>query len=208
MDPLIRPYRPDDRDAVAQVCLLTGDSGEDATGTLKDDALLPHIYALPYLDHAPDLAWVVLMDTQGCGYILEVADVSDFARWWRSHWQPVMRRRFPHTTSWPEADQRLFVRTVAGEHLSSPHRLEYPAEFHIDLLPEAQGLGLGRALIDTLCSALRARGVPALAIGVDARNTHALAVYQHLGFAVLDTQHEDGHTIAHTLSLDLRRTQP
>ena len=204
MDPLIRPYRPADRDDVARVCVLTGDSGGDATGKFADDALLPYIYALPYLDFAPDLAWVVDIDGQVSGYILGVADVAEFAHWWKQNWQPVMRRRFSHADTWPDADQQLFTRTVAGEDLWSPRRVDHPAEFHIDLLPRAQGRGLGRALIDTFCTALRARGVPALAIGVGARNTHAVAFYQHMGLTILDTQYADGRAIGHTLGLDLQ----
>lgn len=205
MSPLIRPYRREDRDGVALVCTLTGDSGSDATGKFADDSLLPHIYALPYLDFAPELASVVEIDGEVCGYILGVADVAEFARWWEACWQPVLRGRFPDTDTetWPEADRRLFDRTVTGGDLWSPHRTTHPAEFHIDLLPKAQGLGLGRALIEGYCRTLRDAGVPALAIGVGARNSNAVAFYTHLGFAVIDTQYSGGRPVGHTMGLDL-----
>ena len=203
MNHLIRPYRPEDRDEVALVCTRTGDSGSDATGKFVDDALLPHIYALPYITFAPELASVVEIDGAVSGYILGVADVAEFARWWKSEWQPVLRERFPCTSSWPEADRRLFDRTVGGDDLWSPRRADHPAEFHIDLLQRAQGLGLGRLLIEGYCQKLRELGVPALAIGVGARNTNAVAFYSHLGFAVLDTQYVDGQAVGHTMGLDL-----
>jgi ribosomal protein S18 acetylase RimI-like enzyme len=62
---------------------------------------------------------------------------------------------------------------------------EYPAHLHIDLLPEAQGKGWGRALIDALLAALRNRKVPGLHLGVGGANTGAIAFYKKLGFAVL-----------------------
>lgn len=204
MNPLIRPYRREDRDGVALVCTLTGDSGADATGKFADDALLAHIYALPYVDFAPELASVVDIDGEVCGYILGVADVAAFARWWKSQWQPVLRERFPDVGTWPEADRSLFERTVTGEDLWSPDRTDHPAEFHIDLLPKAQGLGLGRALIEGYCAMLRTRGVPAVAIGVGARNTNAVAFYTHLGFTIIESQYSGDRPVGHTMGLDLR----
>ena len=45
----IRPYRPADREAIAAVCLRTAAGGGDATGVYSDDALMPEVYALPYV---------------------------------------------------------------------------------------------------------------------------------------------------------------
>ena len=77
---------------------------------------------------------------------------------------------------------------------------EYPAHLHIDLLPELQGQGFGRRLIDTLRAALAARGVPAVHLGMDAANTGARAFYDRLGFHELPSstaelaaaRHRDG----------------
>ena len=58
----------------------------------------------------------------------------------------------------------------------------YPAHLHIDLLPDAQGAGHGRALIDTFRAAAAEAGAPALHVGVDPANTRALGFYARLGF--------------------------
>jgi ribosomal protein S18 acetylase RimI-like enzyme len=66
----------------------------------------------------------------------------------------------------------------------------YPAHLHIDLLPEHQGAGHGRALIDTFRAAAAGAGAPALHVGVAPRNRRALAFYDHLGFTLIaDTEH-------------------
>ena len=43
---------------------------------------------------------------------------------------------------------------------TQPFGDEYPAHLHIDLLPETQGQGLGRRLIETLVDALQERACP------------------------------------------------
>ena len=48
---------------------------------------------------------------------------------------------------------------TGGSPVAEPYAAEYPAHLHIDLLPELQGQGWGRRLIDTLVAALRERGV-------------------------------------------------
>ena len=41
----IRPFRPDDLEGLYDVCLKTGDSGQDATPFYRDKHLLGAIYA-------------------------------------------------------------------------------------------------------------------------------------------------------------------
>lgn len=43
-----------------------------------------------------------------------------------------------------------------------PEVAAYPAHLHIDLLPDWQGKGHGRALMHKLLQALRRKGVPAV----------------------------------------------
>jgi ribosomal protein S18 acetylase RimI-like enzyme len=61
----------------------------------------------------------------------------------------------------------------------------YPAHLHIDLLPETQGQGLGRRLIETLFAELERRGVPGLHLGMDPENVGAAAFYERLGMTEL-----------------------
>jgi mycothiol synthase len=53
--------------------------------------------------------------------------------------------------------------------------------------PAARGRGLGRALVLAGLRHLRAEGLPAVLLYVDAGNTSAVALYQSLGFTRWDT---------------------
>lgn len=179
----IRPYRPTDRSDVYDICVRTGDGGQDATGLYSTDDLLPDIYALPYLEREPELAFVVDNGTRVVGYILGTADTRAFAEWFSTEWWP---RRAPAYAA-PQSERERAVVESAGD----PDRMliaaveDYPAHLHIDLLPEAQGGGFGRRLVETLAGALAQRGIAGLHLVVGTDNTAAQAFYRRVGFAEL-----------------------
>ncbi|MET0783759.1 MAG: GNAT family N-acetyltransferase [Leifsonia flava] len=178
----IRPYEPADRADVADVCVRTGNNGQDATGLYASDDLLPDIYALPYVDHEPDLAFVLDNGERVVGYILGTADTRAFAEWFSSEWWPSVAANHDGTAG----TERSIVASAAN-----PERMliaavdAYPAHLHIDLLPEAQGHGLGRRLVETLAAALAARNVPGLHLVVGTDNTAAQSFYRRVGFTEL-----------------------
>ncbi|WP_203135705.1 GNAT family N-acetyltransferase [Microbacterium sp. JZ31] len=185
----IRPYRPGDRDAVAEVCLRTADHGSDATGVFEDDDLWALVFALPYVTRHPDLAFVVeALDGRVVGYVIGTDDTDSFEDWFRDEWWPRFAERFPQPESERTRQDGTVTYAYGRRAGAEPYAgLGYPAHLHIDLLPEAQGQGLGRALIDTLVAALRSRRVPGLHLAASDRNTGALAFYDRLGFTRLES---------------------
>ncbi|MFE7408371.1 GNAT family N-acetyltransferase [Isoptericola sp. NPDC057559] len=223
---MIRRYRPTDRAAVAEVCVRTAAGGGDARGLYSDDLLMPEVFALPYVDHSPDLAFVVVRpedelgrdlhgespadpaddvlrveDGRLTGYVIGVADTREFASWWGQAWGPGFAARHPEPGASPTGREPGFPeaalldagrdggRMVRG--LTAGELDGYPAHLHIDLLPENQGQGLGRTLLDTLRSALAARGVPGVHLGMDPANTRARAFYDRYGFHELPSHSPD-----------------
>lgn len=186
----IRPYEPRDRDDIVDICIRTGDNGQDATGLHSSDDLLPDIYALPYVTHEPELAFVVDNGERAVGYVLGSADTRAFAQWFSAGWWPTVADKHP-------GDGELERAIVASA--ANPKRMliaavdEYPAHLHIDLLPEAQGQGFGRRLIDTLTAALAERGVPGVHLVVGSANTNAQEFYRRTGFTELAS--DDGGVV-------------
>ncbi|WP_369372794.1 GNAT family N-acetyltransferase [Promicromonospora sp. Populi] len=193
-EPFIRPYRPADRDDVADICVRTAAAGGDARGFYSSDLLMPDVYALPYVDHSPDLAWVVEYEGRATGYILGVADTRSFADWWAREWTPGFVARHPapgpvtsHRPGYTEAqllhdgaDPERLYRGLRNGELTT-----HPAHLHIDLLPVLQRRGLGSRLIDTLRTALAERDVPGVHLGYAAENTAARKFYDRYGFTEL-----------------------
>jgi ribosomal protein S18 acetylase RimI-like enzyme len=182
--PEIRLYRASDRDDIAEICVKTGRTGEDATGWLEYDGLLPDIYALPYVDFAPDTAFVVDVDGRARGYILGAADTRAFVRRLRSEWLPGFDAKYPLTGE--DTPTQRFVRDARRpERMLIPELGEYPAHMHIDLLPELQGQGFGRKLVRALVSELASREVPGVWLEYGIDNVNAAAFYRRLGFEPL-----------------------
>jgi ribosomal protein S18 acetylase RimI-like enzyme len=183
-----------------RVCLLTGDAGTDATPVYRDPDLLGHVYAAPYPVADPSLTWVVTDDEGLCGYVVGTADSQAFARWQEESWWPALRERLPLPAAADDGtkDHELLHTVHHGARYDSDVTDPYPAHLHIDLLPRAQGRGLGRTLITTLVDALRERGVPGLHLGVSEQNAGAIAFYDRVGFRTVAA-----HTWGRTLGMDL-----
>lgn len=185
----IRPARPSDRDALYRICLETADSGADATHIYADPLLVGHIYAGPYLAHAPDFAFVLEAGGQACGYVIGAPDTRAFETALEREWWPALRAQYADPTAIPAAartpDQRL-AQLIHHPHTAPPSLLDaYPSHLHIDLLPRGQGGGNGRRMMERLLTALREAGSPGVHLGVGGRNTRAIGFYRHLGFETL-----------------------
>jgi ribosomal protein S18 acetylase RimI-like enzyme len=201
--PRLRPYEPRDHDDVYRVCVLTGDSGRDATGKFSDDSLLPDIYAGPYLALEPELATVVDVGGRVAGYLLAAADTRSFARRYRSDWLPGFVVRHPLPPIIASDEDRLVAVGHRPEGMIGPDLDRFPAHLHIDLLPELQRQGMGRALIGRLLAQLRERGIPGVQLGVGEANRDAQAFYARLGFRPLPSTPADPFALGLATSAEL-----
>lgn len=180
----IRPAGLHDLPGTYRVCLLTADAGADGSALCENPDLLGHIYVGPYLVGSPDLAFVIADELGVAGYVLGAADTREFEQWQEREWWPALRKQYPAT-----AGASLDDELIAHLHtpVTSPAAVveNHPAHLHIDLLPRVQGTGAGRAMMETLFAALRARGVTGVHLDVGEDNHNAIAFYRHLGFREL-----------------------
>ena len=185
-EPVIRPYRPADRDAVYDICLRTAAAGQDASPLHRDPDVVGDVFAGPYVYLEPDFAFVLDDGGRAVGYVLGAPDTARFAADVREKWLPLVGPRHPDPVGQPaDPDQELAHLLHHPERMVQPALADYPAHLHIDLLAGYRRSGHGRKLIVTLLDALRAAGVPRVHLGMIATNTPARAFYDRLGFTEL-----------------------
>ena len=179
----IRPYQAGDEAAVYDICVRTGDDGQDATGRLDDVQLLADIWAGPYLFLEPDLAFVPDDGERPVGYVLGTADTATFVESYRKSWLPRFSEALPARTiaAGPEERQLLSV-LRHPERMLCPELTGYPAHLHIDILPAHQGGGNGRRLIEIFVQAVTRAGAVGLHVAVSPTNTRAHGFYLRVGF--------------------------
>lgn len=184
----LRPFEPDDLDAMYAISLATGDAGGDAARLHDDPRLIGHIYSAPYALLAPDLA-IIAADEQGvAGYVVGALDTSAWEERLEQDWWPKLRREYrdpggPRET-WNADQRRAYLIHHPGR---TPAMLShaYPAHIHLNLLPRIQRRGVGSALLDAWLRLAAAGGVTTAHVGVNRGNAGGLRFWEAQGFTTL-----------------------
>jgi GNAT superfamily N-acetyltransferase len=196
----VRKTLPQDLPHFYDICLRTGDNGKDASAFFYDPWLLGQYYAAPYVFFPGALCFTAEDGGIPRGYIVSVPCTPAFDEWMENVWLPPLRLRYPSPFPEDRARSPYEARIASLLHLPHPSRPEppwragYPAHLHIDLLPEIQGKGCGRRLMEGLCGALREASVPGVHLGVSRLNTGAVAFYGRMGFSRIE-EDEGGYTM-------------
>lgn len=163
----IRRYRTEDRKDLERICSVT-DPNHFPSGYLYA------LYLNYYIEDESGLALVASIDGKTAGYILCAPDYGV--------WKRRMREVYlPHSDDRTRMDGEEEIRFY------SPYAGEYPAHLHIDIDPSCQRMGLGTALVDTLCIILKEEKIKGLMLGVDRTNVKGVAFYEKYGFDKLDS---------------------
>ncbi len=178
----IRTYHITDLSSLYRICLLTGRDGGDATSYLKDTDLVGHLYAAPYAIFEPDLCFILDQDHIPCGYILGTKDSTRFYEKSEKKWFSKLRKRYPLPQKNEESLNANFIRNLHQNQVVIEGLEDYPAHFHIDVLPIAQGRGYGRKLIEVFLNQIQAQGVQGAHLIVSKNNQNAIGFYKQVGF--------------------------
>ncbi len=186
---VIRRAKSGDEPGAYYVCLKTGDYGQDGEPFYREDPdALGRIFVGPYLAFEPEFSLVAEDEGGVCGYALGALDSRAFYDRYEREWRPGLCAQFPDPAGDPAAWTRVQMAHSWYHHpdyyVPEPYA-DYPSHLHIDLLPRAQGRGLGRRMMEQLMDRLRGRGSPGAHLGVSMANTPAFGFYVHLGFREL-----------------------
>jgi GNAT superfamily N-acetyltransferase len=185
----IRLYLDSDEAAMREICMRTAAAGGDARDLYRDQDLVPDIFAIPYAVLEPEFAFVADDDGRAVGYIVGTPDTPRFVRRFRERWLPeVAHLHIPPSGQVDfDADPEGSMATLLHdpERMLEPGLAPYPAHLHIDLLPQAQGRGAGRALMTAFLAAVNAGGADVVHLSMNTSNTGARAFYDRMGFTEL-----------------------
>jgi GNAT superfamily N-acetyltransferase len=183
----LRSYRPDDLEALYDICLVTGAAGQDATPLHNDGKLIGHIYAAPYGVIEPAHALVAEDDEGVAGYLVGTYDTDAFAAKLERDWWPELRRQYVDPSLSLTAADRDRVATIMRPHGNPPELVAvYPAHIHMNLRSRLRGQGVGMALLQRWIEQARADGVKGIHLGASATNTGGIAFWQKGGFVPLE----------------------
>ncbi len=196
-DTVLRWARPDDRDALYEVCLRTGDAGNDARHLLQHGRLYGHLYAAQYLEFEPSCALVAEFEGSVAGYALGAVDTEAFETRLEREWWPPLRLAHPLPGDGTDLDRHLIGQLHRPVRTPPAVTDRYPSHLHMNLLPPLQGRGIGRTMMTTLLERLAEQGSTGVHLGVDPRNHRAIGFYEHLDF----TRHGDDRIVLFTRRL-------
>ena len=178
--------------ALYQICLRTGAAGQDASSHYCDPKLLGHIYAAPYAIYQPQHCLFWLVEGVIKGYCLAARNSWEFLQTLEAEWWPPLRAYYQNKreqgelSAWSSDELNLLERCIIkpSEQIQQvPSYFEaFPSHLHIDLLPECQGQGIGKRLLQHQLDLLRQYGSCGVHLGVDPKNRAALGFYHKLGF--------------------------
>ncbi|CAF4632234.1 unnamed protein product [Rotaria socialis] len=96
----IRPCTIADEESAIDVCLKTGDAGNDATLLYDDPKLLGYRFVSPYIHLSPELAFI-LEDLEGnvCGYVLGTLHSDIFYQQYVNEWLSKVKQLYPKVPS-------------------------------------------------------------------------------------------------------------
>jgi ribosomal protein S18 acetylase RimI-like enzyme len=186
---VVRAYEKPDRGRVREVCFRTGYMGEPIDWQWRDAESFADLFTSYYTDREPESAFVVEVGGLVVGYLLGCTDT-------RRAWTPsavggrhLLRRGLafrPGTARvvWRGAGDVIADLARRRIHLddldfSDPR---WPAHLHIDLLPEARGVGAGRRLMRRWLDTLRSHGISGCHLQTFAENSNAIAFFEAAGF--------------------------
>ena len=187
----IRSYKSADTSAVYEICLKTGNSGQDATHLFSDPLVLGHIYVGPYMEFEPQSVFILEDDQGPCGYIMGVLDSQTYYQWMHSEWLSKIRVDYKKPTGNPDTwNETEKITNLLFQPESQRLLPDFPAHLHIDLLSRAQGKGQGKLMMDRFIDYLRYNKISGVHLELSSKNDRAFNFYRKYGMQELDRNNE------------------
>ena len=176
------------RKGVLGVCFETGHLGQSMRSYFSDGTFFGELVAGPYVDFFTEFCRVAITDDDAViGYAIGCHDVRQFHDVMNRSVLPRLVAQLitrgialrPGTAPlvWRWLKDRLFERRSVGSY--DP---DYPAEWHIDILPHYQNRGVGGLLARSIERAFIAASVPGARVRTAEESPVAIAFFSRFGY--------------------------
>ncbi len=190
MEVKVRPYHAGDRPAVRAIALATADRGRPGGWLFPHPEVTADLLTRYYTDFEPPASWVAELDGRVVGYVAGSLYPRQHRRVMRRQVIPravlwsVLRGGLWHRRSWQWAWAATFTALRYGLPPTITEE-EYPAHIHVNVLPLAQGRGVGKALAHCFLTHAAEAGCPGVYAKVRGDNQRARRFFAQLGFRPL-----------------------
>jgi hypothetical protein len=150
----IRNFRASDRDAVRNLCCMTGFLGEPIDPVYEDRELFADFLTTYYTDHEPESSFVVEMNGTICGYLLGSRRPlqNQLYSFYQNVW--LFLRALTRYFRYNKCSRRFIRWTLVHGWREVPAAPRRTPHFHINLLPDARKMSTTRALMSAYLSYL------------------------------------------------------
>jgi hypothetical protein len=151
---IIRNVRASDREAVRNLCCMTGFLGEPIDPVYEDRELFADFLTTYYTDHEPESSFVVEMNGTICGYLLGCRRPlqNQLYSFYQNVW--LFLRALTRYFRYNKRSRRFIRWTLAHGWREVPAAPRRTPHFHINLLPDARKMSTTRALMSAYLSYL------------------------------------------------------
>lgn len=165
---IIRPYRPEDRDAVRDICCRTAFRNKGCELMFEDRELHADYWTSYYTDTIPDQVWIAEVEGEVVGYFFGCTDTRAYLRAMSRRIVPVMVLRSLGRLAlgrYRKRETRAYLWHMLRHGAAEAPPMDfdrYPAHFHCNILRKGIGQQFySRMLIDFL-DRLQGQGVDRL----------------------------------------------
>ncbi len=172
----IRKYEERDKEKVRNICLENAHVLPDDKKVAKFILIMFCDY---YIEQEPENCFVAADENdEAVGYVYGTSDYDKYHKIF-------MEKYFP---SVKEISLRRACEAKIEMRDHAKYKNDYPAHFHIDVLPAYQSAGVGSKLLPMLCDSMKERGVRGIMMICGKDNFGAQRFYKKNGFEVLQTK--------------------
>jgi len=188
---VIRPYHQGDREMVLKIAADTAFFGEPVEKFMEDRRIFLDAFYVYYTDKESEHCWVATHDENVIGFLTGCFDTRIQREYTAKVLEP---QTFIRLLGGKYRIGKKFIRYLLRYFLTrirSPKDdldlSQYPAHFHINIVKEWRGYGIGRKLIESFLEQLRSAKIGGVHLQTTSYNKVALILYKNMGFELLQS---------------------